>query len=121
MATRKEILLGIRAIRQDIIRTSQDNGSVIEKLKNRCWTIRDIPISGQDWSSWDMIDPLFPKERGHSVRIVTDVDNAGWVISLTGKKILGRITDIRNISKTRLELEQITGAKKWIQVQNKYK
>jgi len=114
MASRKDILSAVRQLRKDIM-TGKPGLSVRDKLRHQCDRIEDLPMHGQGWSSWEMPDPLFPSERGHSVHVVKTRGNRGLVVSLTGKKIIGRISNMNNKQKTRLELESLTGAKRWKQ------
>lgn len=113
MATPKEIIAAVWRLRKDIL-AIRGHGGRKGTLRYQCDRIANLPIDGQDWSSWDMPDPLNPTEKGHCVRIVPDSGSAGWVVSLTGRTILGKVSDMGNEDQTRAELEAITGATRWI-------
>jgi hypothetical protein len=98
----------------------KSHGDVRDKLKYQCDRITELDTPGEDWASTDMPDPLFPNEHGHSVRVVRTKGKKGIIISLTGKKILGSVTDINNEIQVRSELEHTTGAKSWRRKTHKY-
>lgn len=112
MASPLEILSAIRRLRNDVM-ARRSKGSAREKLENQCDRISALDIPGDDWASADMIDPLFPDERGHSIRIVPGEGKTGMIVSLTGKKIIGTVTNRENDALVMKELTSITGAKSW--------
>jgi hypothetical protein len=113
MAKKIDILLAIRQLRNDIMAGSRNGRGAREKLKYRCDEVEKLPFRGTEWASRNMPDPLFPTERGHSVKIVPRRGLTGWVVSLTGKKILGIISNMKDDETTRAELTRITKADWW--------
>ncbi len=112
MATRKDVILAIREIRNDIFARSK-SGNAHDKLRNRCERVDDVGLGGQGYGSVEMIDPLFPSERGHSVCIVPKRGLGGWIASLTGKKIIGSVRNRKDDIEVQRELKSLTGAHKW--------
>lgn len=112
MPNRFEILTAIRTLRNDIMRKKSGTGTR-EKLRYQCDRIRDLDLPGEDYASADMPDPLFTDEKGHSIRIVPHEGTSGYIVSLTGKKILGIVPDITNEGLVISTLTQLTGGKKW--------
>lgn len=112
--TRKDIVSAVRRLRNDIITRRANYGDVRESLRYQCDHIRDLELDGQDWSSKSMPDPLFQSELGHAVRIVNARGIAGWVVSLTGKIILGRINNVTSDADVQRDLERITKVGNWV-------
>lgn len=112
MVGRKDILAAIRVLRKDIM-TPRNGAPSVSRLLHRCEQIDKVPFSGQGWGSSDMTDPIAPEEHGHSVFIVTLPKNRGRVISLTGKKILGYVSNIKDETAVARQLTELTGAKHW--------
>lgn len=119
MASRREVIAAVRSLRNDLMSRRRE-GSVRDRLHNQCDRISTLDLSGDDWASADMPDPLFTQERGHSIRIIPGEGLTGIVVSLTGKKILGTVTNREDDAAVMEELSHLTGSGSWRKKEHRY-
>ena len=115
MPIKSEVVHEVRRLRNTMFANAHTRGSSWDALRYRCGAIGIVAdkFAGQIWDSTDMPDPIQPDERGHSVGIIPHKEKEGFIVSLTGRVILGTVANMDSDESVRDALRRCTKGYYW--------